>query len=224
MPPRKDSLILATAVRLFLERGYPGTSIDEIAAGSGVSKTTVYNNFEDKAALFTAAMESVSARADVVIARLEQTLDEPRPVADRLHAAACELVLGVLNPVVVQLRRLAIAEAVRFPTVVDAYLDRAPKRTIDTLEAALTKMTVVGELEVNEPRPAALQLAYAAVAPFQDRVLMRPTQPIEPAEIETHVTSLIEAFMRAYAPVARAERPEMVHHLQLASSQAPEQP
>ncbi|MHB1568869.1 MAG: TetR/AcrR family transcriptional regulator [Solirubrobacteraceae bacterium] len=198
MPPRKDSLILATAVRLFLERGYDATSIDEIAAASRVSKTTVYNNFDDKAAVFTAAMESVTARADVVIAQLEQALNDDRPVPDRLHTAAYGLVLGVLDPAVVQLRRLAITEAVRFPTVVDAYLDRAPARTVGTIEAALTRMTAAGELKVSEPRAAALQLAYAAVAPFQDRALMRPTQPIELSEIETYLTSVIQAFMRAH--------------------------
>lgn len=199
-PPRKDSLIVSTAVRLFLERGYLRTSVEEIAVESGVSKATIYNNFKDKAALFEAAMESVSARADVIIVQLEGTLAAGRPAADRLHDAARMLVDGVLDQVVVQLRRLAIAEALRFPAVVGTYLDRAPGRTIDVLEAALAAMAAAGELSVERPRSAAVQLAYAAVAPFQDRVLMRPAEPIEPDEIETHVRLLVEAFMRAYGP------------------------
>jgi AcrR family transcriptional regulator len=52
----KKDFIAATALPLFLENGFKGTSIDMVVRASGVSKPTVYNHFPDKAALMLAVM------------------------------------------------------------------------------------------------------------------------------------------------------------------------
>lgn len=48
---RAHNKVLEAATRLFAERGIDGTSVDAIAALSGVSKATVYNHWSDKEAL-----------------------------------------------------------------------------------------------------------------------------------------------------------------------------
>jgi AcrR family transcriptional regulator len=53
----KKDFITATALPLFLENGFKGTSIDMVVRASGVSKPTVYNHFPDKAALMLAVMQ-----------------------------------------------------------------------------------------------------------------------------------------------------------------------
>ena len=83
---------------MFLERGYDATSLDDVAAASGVSKTTVYNNFQDKEGLFSAVVLSVTERAEQIISELGATLSENEPVAGRLTAVARALAYGVLNP------------------------------------------------------------------------------------------------------------------------------
>src|SRR5262249_49212382 len=49
---RKRRAIMDAATTLFLRQGYPGTSMDQIAARAGVSKQTVYKHFADKERLF----------------------------------------------------------------------------------------------------------------------------------------------------------------------------
>ena len=49
--PSKKQLILDVAQLLFSKHGYQGTSIDLVVREAGVSKPTVYNNFESKQAL-----------------------------------------------------------------------------------------------------------------------------------------------------------------------------
>ena len=49
---RKRRAIVEAATTLFLENGYRGTSMDQIAAVARVSKQTVYKHFSDKEALF----------------------------------------------------------------------------------------------------------------------------------------------------------------------------
>ena len=50
----KRDLILTRAHDLFLVQGFGGTSIDQIAEAAGVSRQTIYNNFDSKQALFKA--------------------------------------------------------------------------------------------------------------------------------------------------------------------------
>ena len=52
----KKDHIVTTALPLFLENGFKGTSIDMVVKASGVSKPTVYNHFPDKAALMLAVV------------------------------------------------------------------------------------------------------------------------------------------------------------------------
>src|SRR5579862_8468378 len=53
---RRHRRLLDTTKRLLLERGWEGTSIDEISRQSGVAKRFLYARYPDKAALFFAAI------------------------------------------------------------------------------------------------------------------------------------------------------------------------
>jgi AcrR family transcriptional regulator len=84
-PPREEvrRRVLAAATEVFLERGFQGASVEEIAAAAGFSKGAVYSNFEDKDALFLAlADEEFAWRLDQLRAALEDAPDAPRVGAE----------------------------------------------------------------------------------------------------------------------------------------------
>jgi AcrR family transcriptional regulator len=54
---RNRELVLAAARRMFLNRGYHGASLEQIADAAGFSKGVVYSQFESKADLFLALLE-----------------------------------------------------------------------------------------------------------------------------------------------------------------------
>jgi AcrR family transcriptional regulator len=56
-PAERRELILESAGRLFGERGYAHTSLDEIAAAAGVTKPILYRHFDSKKALYLALLE-----------------------------------------------------------------------------------------------------------------------------------------------------------------------
>jgi AcrR family transcriptional regulator len=56
-PPERRVLIVEAAGRLFGERGYDGTRLDEVAAAAGVTKPVLYRHFSDKTALYLALLE-----------------------------------------------------------------------------------------------------------------------------------------------------------------------
>ncbi|HET7578417.1 MAG TPA: TetR/AcrR family transcriptional regulator [Bacillales bacterium] len=74
-------LILKTAVQLFLDRGYPMVSIDDVAGASGVTKATVYYYFSSKAELFT---ETMIQMMDRINERIQAILSEKKPLRERL--------------------------------------------------------------------------------------------------------------------------------------------
>src|SRR5919106_6413628 len=87
--PRKRRAILAAATEVFLQHGYLGASMDEVAAKAGVSKQTVYKQFENKERLFA---EIVLGTSDQLLDGLAQayaeTLDEATDAREALRALA----------------------------------------------------------------------------------------------------------------------------------------
>jgi AcrR family transcriptional regulator len=62
--------LLDQATTLFAERGYAGTSLEDVASASQVTRGAVYHHFASKQALFEAVLEVQEARvtADVIAA------------------------------------------------------------------------------------------------------------------------------------------------------------
>jgi len=87
--------ILKAALQLFLEGGYAGTTINDVAAAAGVAVETIYRGFGSKAALFKGVMEAAiaggAARAAIPpeerpVVRAMIAEQNPRRVLE-LHAA-----------------------------------------------------------------------------------------------------------------------------------------
>src|SRR3954452_10305726 len=62
LSPEKRAQILSGAAAVFAADGYEGASMARIAAVAGVSKGTLYNYFDSKAALFTATINEICER------------------------------------------------------------------------------------------------------------------------------------------------------------------
>jgi AcrR family transcriptional regulator len=56
-PAERRVLIVEAAGRLFGERGYDGTRLDDVAAAAGVTKPVLYRHFDNKTALYLALLE-----------------------------------------------------------------------------------------------------------------------------------------------------------------------
>ncbi|SCG73439.1 TetR/AcrR family transcriptional regulator [Micromonospora inositola] len=77
--------LLAVATRLFAEKGFEKTSVQEIVEAAGVTKGAMYHYFAGKDDLLQEIYERLLRTQRE---RLEATMAEAQPVARRLHGAA----------------------------------------------------------------------------------------------------------------------------------------
>lgn len=150
--PAKDQAILAAARELFLKKGY-GASIDEIAERAGVVKQTVYARFKSKEDLFATV---IHATAEQLVAPLSASGGE-RAVRDTLVAIADQYHQILLEPARIQMARLMIAEAPKFPALARRYYEGGPSYVCGRLADYLSAATKRGALKVADPKLAASQ-------------------------------------------------------------------
>lgn len=75
--------LLDEATRLFATRGYAGTSLEDVAAASQVTRGAVYHHFDGKQALFEAVLDAQETRA---IARITAAATAADPLNEALQA------------------------------------------------------------------------------------------------------------------------------------------
>jgi TetR/AcrR family transcriptional regulator, mexJK operon transcriptional repressor len=200
---RKRRVITEAATEAFLRNGYLGTSVDEIAAAAGVSKQTVYKHFADKEGLFT----------EIVLGTIDQvgepffseigSLEEPKNPEDLetdLRELARRLVAIVREPRLLQLRRLVIAEASRFPELGRAYYERGPGRTVHTLASWFQRLAERGHLQLDEAVLAAEQFNWLVLAIPLNRAMLTGVEEVPPADLERYSDEAVRVFLAAYRP------------------------
>jgi AcrR family transcriptional regulator len=196
---RKRRAILEAATAAFLGNGYRGTSMDEIAARAAVSKQTVYKHFADKERLFAeVVVATVDEAGDPVQAEVRDLADSGDLTADLRELARRQLAL-VMRPQVLQLRRLVIAEAGRFPELGRTFYERGPGRTIAALAAAFEQLAARGLLRADDPRLAAQHFNWLVMSiPLNEAMLLGRDDAPPEAELHRWADAGTRAFLAAY--------------------------
>jgi TetR/AcrR family transcriptional repressor of mexJK operon len=128
---RKRRQIVDAARAVFLRNGYVGASMDEVAALASVSKQTVYKHFTDKEQLFTHLILATTAELDGLARAIAATLGDGDDLAEDLGRLARLFLDALLQPDVLRLRRLIIAEADRFPDLGRTWYEQGFERVLD---------------------------------------------------------------------------------------------
>jgi TetR/AcrR family transcriptional repressor of mexJK operon len=196
---RKRRAILDAATATFLSSGYLGTSMDEIAALAQVSKQTVYKHFADKQGLFieivTGTVDEISGPVYDEVARLADSGDLEADLRD----LACRLLARVMQPRLLELRRLVIAEADRFPELGRAFYERGPGRTIAALASAFERLAAGGALRLDDPALAAAHFNWLIMsAPVNQAMMLGSNSIPSRRELNRYADAGVRAFLAAY--------------------------
>ena len=196
---RKREAILAAATELFLAGGYLGTSMDEIAARAAVSKQTVYKHFADKERLFSEIVVSTVDEASDPVHSAVLGLEESNDLAADLRDLASRQLGMVMQPKLLQLRRLVIGESGRFPELGRAFYERGPQRTIGALTTAFERLAERGLLQFDDARLAAAHFNWLVMSiPLNQAMLCGTDEPAAPADLDRYADTGVRAFLAAY--------------------------
>ena len=196
---RKQAAIIGAAAEVFLSTGYAGASMDEIASRSGVSKQTVYKHFTSKEALFIAVMGQMMGEADIAVHQgLPRVENRAQLEAYLLDYAVRQLAI-VLTPGLMQLRRLVIAEAQRFPELARQLYARGPARAVEAMGVAFEQLAAKNLLQFSDASMAASQFNWLVMADPVNRVMMLGDAALpNQAEIRRHAEAAVATFLAAF--------------------------
>lgn len=195
-----DERILDAALVVFLERGFAGASIDEIAARARAGKPTIYARFPDKEALFAAV---VLRNVAVAIERFGSDVPSGATIDERLINLGKTILDWVLTGNTVDLMRVTISEASRLPDLASSVHRMARQRGEEAVGLILSE-TVQSDALAPLPAFAPDQLPTTAqifvdlvVFPLVIRALFGENIESLQAELGPHLSGRVAFFLAA---------------------------
>jgi len=125
-PDERPDELLDAALRIFAERGYANTRLEDIAAAVGVTKGTIYHYFETKEDLLRKAIESKHDRAFLPLEKVLRERKGPVSATIRLFLRRA---FGHNDPTRVSVLTLLVQGLAReVPQVYHRWLESGPAR------------------------------------------------------------------------------------------------
>jgi TetR/AcrR family transcriptional repressor of mexJK operon len=193
--------IREAAAALFLEKGYQGASMDDIAAAAQVSKQTIYTHFDSKEKLFADLVLGNAGVVDQFIATFDDLVTDGSGDLELALSRLARRYLGlVMRPQVLRLRRLVLGEAGRFPELARTYYERVPGRVIEALSRIFRQLAELGRLQAGDPVGAAEQFAWLTLGATLDRGMFYPSDDMpQDSDLDRIADTAVRTFLAAHS-------------------------
>jgi TetR/AcrR family transcriptional repressor of mexJK operon len=193
----KREAILDAAQECFLEHGFSSTSMDMVAARAGVSKATIYAHFQSKDELFGAIIQR---RCDDHAEGLGTlAVDDRLDARATLTEIAAKLMAMLLQPEVLGIYRMVVAEMPRNPDLARIYFDAGPLRGKQRLVEILEALARRGLLDLPNSWQAMDQFVGMLRSEVYNRALLG-LQPSDRNDIDATIAGAVDVMLRAYGP------------------------
>ncbi|MFT4054417.1 MAG: TetR/AcrR family transcriptional regulator [Novosphingobium sp.] len=182
--------VLRVGRKVFVERGFRGTTMDAIATEAGVSKRTLYLWHADKSALFRACI--VEGARHFPTPRLEEGDD----CHETLRRYAASTLIHASSPSSLGLGRLLACEQYDFPEILPIAARSQEDYLVIPLAAWLREN---GLATPDDARDRAALFIAMALAPVHERLLVGGGQ-LNRTAIERHAALVATVFMGGTTP------------------------
>ena len=192
----KRRQILDGAGKVFMDLGFDGASMGEIARAAGVSKGTLYVYFADKNRLFEAIVE----REVFEQRKLAFTFDPERDAASTLREFGQAYIELLCRPGGGSAIRTVMAIAERMPDVGRRFYADVLENTINRLAGYLEARVAARDLAIDDCQLAASQFMLMCQASlFLPFIFQAAPAPSEERMLQV-VESATRIFLAAYQP------------------------
>ncbi len=190
----KRRQILDGARRVFMDLGFDGASMGEIARAAGVSKGTLYVYFADKSRLFEAIVEQEALEQGEIVFNFDPARD-PATTLKEFGEAYIHLICRPRGGSAI---RTVMAIAERMPEVGRRYYERVLDRSINRLAAYLDAQVGAGTLAIEDTQLAASQFMLTCQATLFLPFIFQAAPPPTAARMAEVVDSATRMFLAAY--------------------------
>ena len=196
-PAERPKEILEAALQLFVEKGFAGTRLDDVAERAGLSKAAIYLYFEDKTALLRAVIrQTVSAKIEAVeaMAKVHQG-----PVG-ALSPGILQFMAGRIEDTpMASIAKLVIAESRAFPEIGRFYLDEVISRGVALFEGLIAKGVAQGEFRPVDPVLTVRSLVGPMLLAIVWKTVFEPIggDPLDVRALARHHADLMLRALRA---------------------------
>jgi AcrR family transcriptional regulator len=188
---------VTAATSVFLRHGYADTTIEAIAAEADTSKQTIYNHFDGKEQLFSAAIQAVQQRvAADSMALFAANFAETGDIDHDLRLAFRLITQLIVRGEVAAFRRLVIAEQLRHPELMAEWTQPRPSFE-QAFAREVERQAALGTVQVDDPVLAARQLTTLVFTEAATRSRYG-LYPLSDAEIGVIVDEGVDLWLRAY--------------------------
>jgi len=200
--PEEDSSkrrqILDGARKVFMDLGFDGASMGEIARAAGVSKGTLYVYFADKNRLFEAIVEEEKLEQG----KIAFNFDPDRDVDTTLPEFGRAYVGLLCRPGGGSAIRTVMAIAERMPEVGSRFYTHVIAHTVDRFATYLEARGKLGELAIDNYEIAAWQFMQMCQATLFQAFIFQAKPAPSAEQIAAVVDSATRVFFAAYRPKA----------------------
>src|ERR1700755_2938143 len=190
----KRRQILDGARKVFMDLGFDGASMGEIARSAGVSKGTLYVYFADKNRLFEAIVEEETLEQGNIAFNFDPARDVPTTLKE-FGQAYIQLLCQPRGGSAI---RTVMAIAERMPDVGRRYYEHALAQTIDRLAPYLEVHVTADELAIGDSQLAASQFMLMCQASLFLPFIFQAAPPPSAERITQVVESATQIFLAAY--------------------------
>jgi AcrR family transcriptional regulator len=190
----KRRQILDGARRVFMDLGFDGASMGEIARAAGVSKGTLYVYFADKNRLFEAIVEEEILEQS----KVTFNFDPDRDVTTTLTEFGCALIQMLCRPGGGSSTRTVMAIAERMPEVGRRFYNNVIAVSISRLAAYLEARARLGDLAIEDFELAATQFMELCKGSLFLPFIFQAAPAPSAERIAVVVDSATRMFLAAY--------------------------
>lgn len=194
-PEDRSRKLLAAASRLFAQKGFHGTAVNDIIAAGGGSKATLAALFGNKAGIFGAVVASFADRTARDIALTGQTND----VAEGLLAAGNTLLRFYLSKAALQGYRGVITTGPTETEVARRFYHDGHLRIVNALAGLLRQWRGKGLLVCERPEEAADCFCHMLRHGVYEQVLIGLATRVPRAAIRHQAQWTVDAFLNGCA-------------------------
>jgi TetR/AcrR family transcriptional repressor of mexJK operon len=188
--------IVDTAHELFVDLGFQATTLDKVAQRAKISKLSIYRHFENKEALFGAAIAAGCHQAFAPQALLEGV---DGSVEDQLMAVGSSLLRTLLRPDVRSVEAMIMADRTNQESLSKIHYEAGPANVIAQIETLLRQLHAKADLNVPDP-PLSARL-FAALFKGSDLLIIArfdAARAEDDNEIESYCRSAVAMFVAAH--------------------------